>query len=146
LNIYGPPRTAELVQSSLFLDPLQSGPTDPPPRLNVYEWTLEQRGYTHTVMHNGFQIVAATVAPDQANPDCQPVGGSAQEIARVRLPAPDRATKLPVVAGLSWSVPAATNFVVSSAQLVHRIACWGYVFRVQPLPYTLHHTHCCARL
>lgn len=133
LHIYGPPRTAGLVQSSLFPDPLQTSSTDALPRLCIYEWTLEQYGSTRTIKHNGFEIVASTVASDQANLDRKPVGGVAREIAQVRLPAPKKAAKIPVLAGLSWSVPAAAGFVVSSAQLVHRIACWGYVFQVQRL-------------
>lgn len=41
---------------------------------------------------------------------------------------------MPVVEGLTWTLPAALGVTVVAAQLEHRVPCWGYVLREHDPP------------
>jgi hypothetical protein len=38
--------------------------------------------------------------------------------------------QFPLYDGLSWTVEVGRDWVISAAQLRHRVPCWGYVFNV----------------
>ena len=40
--------------------------------------------------------------------------------------------QVPVVPGLTWTLPCPGGFKVTAAQLQHRVPCWGYVFEENP--------------
>ena len=44
------------------------------------------------------------------------------------------AAQMPVVEGLTWTLPAALGVTVVAAQLEHRVPCWGYVLREHDPP------------
>ena len=37
--------------------------------------------------------------------------------------------QVPVVPGLTWTLPCPKGITVTAAQLKHRVPCWGYVFQ-----------------
>ena len=41
---------------------------------------------------------------------------------------------MPVVEGLTWTLPAALGVTVVAAQLEHRVPCWGYVLQEHDPP------------
>ena len=44
------------------------------------------------------------------------------------------APQMPVVEGLTWTLPAALGVTVIAAQLEHRVPCWGYVLQEHDPP------------
>ena len=42
--------------------------------------------------------------------------------------------QMPVVEGLTWTLPAALGVTVTAAQLEHRVPCWGYVLQEHDPP------------
>jgi hypothetical protein len=139
LEIFGPPGTHLLLRSSLFPPPVPL--TFVAPELHISEWTLEGKGRAWEEQAGGFTCRLRTIPPNQAGPTGAPSthGGKVRQFAHTRavllgIGGADAAgewPQLPLMDGLSWSVPGCRGFVVQAAQLRHRVPCWGYVFQAR---------------
>eukprot|EP01023_Acetabularia_acetabulum_P064517 TRINITY_DN8360_c0_g1_i4.p1 TRINITY_DN8360_c0_g1~~TRINITY_DN8360_c0_g1_i4.p1 ORF type:complete len:554 (-),score=68.95 TRINITY_DN8360_c0_g1_i4:136-1572(-) len=112
LTIYGPPGLHKLVASA-FSYTL----TEPMINFSVYEFVTESDGSMEAqpVDPSG-KIRFGKLGPQASSQDVSVKG---------------RIKGVPIVDGLFWEIQTQHGITVSASQLVHRLPCWGYVFKEQ---------------
>lgn len=73
-------------------------------------------------------------------PWCRGSHGHEGRVGPYPTPSPSRVAhacapaQVPLVPGLTWTLPAALGVTITAAQLDHRVPCWGYVLREHDPP------------
>lgn len=138
LQVFGPPGTARLVVESVRSDHIVADgyPAPPPMRVNVTEWALGTgpSPAATLVERRGAEFEIARRNPDQAA-GAAPLGvREVRNFAFCRRPGTSgrgEDTKFLLYNGLSWTVALPNGWTLATAQLRHRVPCWGYVFVVR---------------
>lgn len=138
LHVFGPPGTARLVCASVRSGhiPAEGYPAPPPMHVNVTEWAL---GSGPSPAATRVERPGAEFEITQRNPD-QAAGAAPLGVKEIRNFAFCRQpgtsgrredTKFLLYNGLSWTVQLPNGWTLATAQLRHRVPCWGYVFLVR---------------
>lgn len=143
LIIHGPVGTADITIDSLTFTLLPSAASPPPAKILVNEWvfSLEDAHNPISVPATRGIIAVCRRPPDQVNPKFMQQAAAMgapvtapRVIAKARTAGSDYRSDpgIPVHDGLTWTVMGAGGVRVRSAQLSHRLPCWGYVFQEPP--------------
>eukprot|EP00892_Ulva_mutabilis_P000983 jgi/Ulvmu1/10886/UM007_0062.1 len=135
LQVFGPPGTIDFVLASVRLDSMLPSAADAAPRqrVSITEWGLGSgpSEAPRTVVRGGIEFECARRNPDQAH-GAPPAGvREVRQFAFCRRPGTvgrGEDTKFPVYMGLTWTVQLPNGWTIATAQLRHRVPCWGYVF------------------
>ena len=146
LVVSGPPGTIEFMLNGVMAAPAATNSLDLPsdgakehlPEIQIVEWSLGQKGGSKEVVRNGIRFTLTKLPADQAKAAAEGPPPQLAQFYQVPLPSETRVNgprwdvkQVPLVDGLTWTVPGSLGFTVHAAQLKHRVPCFGYVFQAR---------------